>query len=79
MKHPEIQEKAHAELDRVLGGRLPTFADRDNLPYITAVFEESLRWACPVPLCESRLESFLIVELLPIDIYPSPPSLPTRR
>ncbi|ETW75666.1 cytochrome P450 monooxygenase 45 [Heterobasidion irregulare TC 32-1] len=50
MKHPEIQEKAHAELDRVLGGRLPTFADRDNLPYITAVFEESLRWACPVPL-----------------------------
>ncbi|PYH83308.1 cytochrome P450 [Aspergillus uvarum CBS 121591] len=43
--HPEIQDKAYEELERVVGrARLPTFADRENLPYIDAIVKEALRW-----------------------------------
>ncbi|KAG6836307.1 hypothetical protein H0H93_009280 [Arthromyces matolae] len=38
--YPEIQAKAHAELDRVVGrGRLPTVEDEKNLPYIHAIIK----------------------------------------
>ncbi|KAF3925702.1 hypothetical protein AA313_de0203292 [Arthrobotrys entomopaga] len=37
--------KAREELDSVVGrNRLPTPDDKPNLPYITAIFEEVLRW-----------------------------------
>ncbi|EJF63642.1 cytochrome P450 [Dichomitus squalens LYAD-421 SS1] len=43
--------KAQKEIDSIVGpGRLPTFADRLDLPYIEAVFNEILRWSTPVPL-----------------------------
>ncbi|EAU32059.1 conserved hypothetical protein [Aspergillus terreus NIH2624] len=43
--YPDVQRKAQEELDRVLGpNRLPTFEDRDNLPYIEALVKETLRW-----------------------------------
>ncbi|KAI0056482.1 cytochrome P450 [Artomyces pyxidatus] len=49
--HPEVQAKAQAELDRVLGpGRLPTFEDRASLPYLEAVIKEVLRFHPPTPL-----------------------------
>ncbi|KZP06781.1 cytochrome P450 [Athelia psychrophila] len=49
--HPEVQQLAQAELDRVLGsGRLPTFADQESLPYLSAVMTECLRWGAIVPL-----------------------------
>lgn len=36
--YPDVQRKAQAELDLVVGSeRLPTFADRDRLPYINAI------------------------------------------
>ncbi|KAF8878782.1 cytochrome P450 [Infundibulicybe gibba] len=39
--YPEIQAKAHAELDRVVGrGRLPTVEDEKNMPYIHAIIKE---------------------------------------
>ncbi|KAF5366564.1 hypothetical protein D9758_008987 [Tetrapyrgos nigripes] len=39
--HPEIQEKAHQELDNVVGrSRLPTMDDEKNLPYIRAIIKE---------------------------------------
>ncbi|KAL0957868.1 hypothetical protein HGRIS_000052 [Hohenbuehelia grisea] len=39
--YPEVQAKAHAELDRVVGrGRLPTVEDEKNLPYIHAIIKE---------------------------------------
>lgn len=42
--HPEVQRTAQEEIDRVIGtGRLPTFADRENLPYVEAVVKEALR------------------------------------
>ncbi|KAI0635121.1 cytochrome P450 [Trametes polyzona] len=51
IQHPEILERAQKELDSVVGNsRLPTFSDRPNLPYVEAVFNETLRIATPVPL-----------------------------
>lgn len=38
--HPEIQAKAHEELDRVVGrDRLPNVDDEKNLPYIHAIIK----------------------------------------
>ncbi len=49
--YPEVQKKARAELDAVVGpNRLPTWEDRDSLPYITAIAKESMRWQSVVPL-----------------------------
>jgi cytochrome P450 len=48
--HPEAQKRAQAELDVVVGDRLPTFADKDSLPYITAVMKEVLRWLPVLPM-----------------------------
>lgn len=42
--YPEVQAKAKAELDHVLGDRLPTMADKDSLPYLNAVLLKILRW-----------------------------------
>lgn len=42
--YPEVQKKARQELDRIVGkGRLPEFADKASLPYISAVVMEVLR------------------------------------
>ena len=44
LKNPEAQRTAQLEIDRVVGvDRLPTFEDRENLPYIQALCEEILR------------------------------------
>ena len=79
--HPEIQAKAQAEVDGVIGagsdsydggeaaaadarteeegwkttpapvpGRLPTFEDREHMPYVNALVKEVLRWNPSVPL-----------------------------
>ncbi|RXW24077.1 hypothetical protein EST38_g1779 [Candolleomyces aberdarensis] len=49
--HPEVQRRAQAELDRVVGvGRLPTFEDRPNLLYVNAVLRELFRWHQLAPL-----------------------------
>ena len=48
--HPHVVKKAQEELDRVVGnGRLPELSDWENLPYISALLKELLRWACPAP------------------------------
>ena len=41
---PEVQMAAQEELDRVVGDRLPTSADKDKLPYIHAIVKETHRW-----------------------------------
>ncbi len=48
-KYPEVQEKLHDELDRVLGDRPPTRADLPNLDYTRRITKESLRLYPPVP------------------------------
>jgi cytochrome P450 len=51
MQNPEVQRKAQDEIDAVVGtDRLPTFADRSSLPYVEAVYLETLRYTAPVPL-----------------------------
>jgi cytochrome P450 len=40
---PGLEAKLHEELDRVLGGRLPTFEDIPMLPYVENVVTESMR------------------------------------
>ncbi|TFK88171.1 CyP450 monooxygenase [Polyporus arcularius HHB13444] len=48
--YPEAQQKAQAELDRVVGSsRLPDFSDRDSLPYVNALIKEILRWHVGTP------------------------------
>ncbi|KAG2148111.1 cytochrome P450 [Suillus clintonianus] len=47
---PDAQKKAQAEIDAVIGpDRLPSFADRDFLPYTEALAKEVLRWHAVAP------------------------------
>lgn len=42
---PDVQQKAQEEIDRVVGtDRLPSFEDRDQLPYINGLVKETMRW-----------------------------------
>jgi len=53
LKHPEYLKCAQVELDNVLGtgpSRFPTFEDRPCLPFLDALFSETMRWGVPVPL-----------------------------
>ncbi|KAM0229934.1 hypothetical protein ACHAPO_009656 [Fusarium lateritium] len=48
---PDTQKAAQDEIDRVVGNdRLPTPADRPNLPYIEALVKEVLRWHPVAPM-----------------------------
>lgn len=50
-----VQKKAQAEIERVVGvDRLPDFSDLDDLPYLTAMIKELLRWNAPAPLGTSH-------------------------
>ncbi|KZT28782.1 cytochrome P450 [Neolentinus lepideus HHB14362 ss-1] len=45
MLYPEAQTKAQAEIDAMIGNdRLPSLADRDQLPYVDALVKEVFRW-----------------------------------
>ena len=49
--YPEVQKKAQAEIDAVVGSnRLPDFEDRPLLPYVNAIVKESMRWHLVGPL-----------------------------
>ncbi|KZT28053.1 cytochrome P450 [Neolentinus lepideus HHB14362 ss-1] len=51
MLYPEAQKKAQAEIDAVIGNdRLPSLADRDQLPYVDALAKKVFRWHPVVPL-----------------------------
>ena len=48
--YPEVQQRAQAEIERVIGmNRLPTIEDKGNLPYVFAVFLETMRWHTVTP------------------------------
>ncbi|KAF7980673.1 hypothetical protein HWV62_37101 [Athelia sp. TMB] len=50
VKYPEVQEKAQQELDTVLGpNQIPSFADKESLPYLSAIVTECLRWKVLLP------------------------------
>jgi hypothetical protein len=42
--YPECQAKAQKEIESVVGDlRLPDFEDRENLPYVECILQETLR------------------------------------
>ncbi|PBK94452.1 cytochrome P450 [Armillaria gallica] len=48
--YPDIQAKAQAEIDTVIGSdRLPRFDDRKHLPYVNALALEVIRWHTVAP------------------------------
>jgi cytochrome P450 len=53
-QNPAAEATMHAELDRVLGGRLPTAADLPRLPYTRQVMAESMRIYPPAWAVERR-------------------------
>lgn len=49
--YPEVQKKAQMEIDSVVGkGRLPTFEDREKLPYSNGIVKESYRSTTTAPV-----------------------------
>jgi cytochrome P450 len=58
---PGAEAKLHEEIDRVLGGRLPTFEDIPLLPYVEKVVTESMRLYPPAWIIGRRaLEAYPI-------------------
>jgi len=49
LRYPDVQRKAQAELDAVIGAALPGVRDRASLPYIDALLIELLRWWPALP------------------------------
>ena len=48
--YPDVQKRAQAELDAVVGpDRLPSWEDRNSLPYLNALIKEVLRWQNVAP------------------------------
>jgi cytochrome P450 len=76
--YPDIQLRAQAELDEVIGrGRLPEFSDRKDLPYVHAIVSECLRWLPVLPMGSflSSTPSFSTYICIRIPISVSPPLL----
>ena len=62
--YPEVQAKAFEEINRVIGqDRLPTLADFDGLPYIDALWNETLRWSSPFPTGEFLVHCFDVTNI----------------
>ena len=58
-KHPDIEERLHAELQLVLGGRSPEFGDLPALAFTDRVIKESMRLYPPAwSLARTAIEDF---------------------
>jgi cytochrome P450 len=69
--YPDAQAQAAQELERVVGqDRIPSIADLSQLPYISAVWKEALRWSPPAPIGQRGLTASSILltvqQVLPI-------------
>lgn len=53
--YPDVMRRAQSQIDTVVGrGRLPSFSDKESLPYIDAIVKEVLRWRPVGPLALPR-------------------------
>jgi cytochrome P450 len=64
---PEVEARLHQEVDRVLGGRLPTLADLPHLTYVEQVLTEAMRLYPPAWIIGRR-----VVADYPVDEYVVP-------
>jgi cytochrome P450 len=64
---PDVEARMHEEIDRVLGGRLPTLADIPNLPYVEKVVTEAMRLYPPAWIIGRRA-----IEDYPVEGYVVP-------
>ncbi|KAG6918155.1 hypothetical protein DXG01_016140 [Tephrocybe rancida] len=54
----EAQKKAQDEIDSIVGNkRLPDLSDRQNMPYLEAIYREVMRWRPVLPLGLSHVVS----------------------
>ena len=53
-RHPDVERRLHEEIDRVLGGRLPTADDVQRLEYVEMVLLEAMRLYPPAWGIERR-------------------------
>ncbi len=74
--HPWAEERLHAELDAVLGGRTPSPEDLPRLVYLRQIIDETMRLYPPLPvmlrvaaaddmLCGRRIPRRAIVVIMP--------------
>ena len=50
LNYPEVQSKCQREIDEVIGSRMVTLADKENIAFVEAVIHECLRLRPPGPL-----------------------------
>jgi len=76
---PDVQRQAQEEIDRVIGGsRLPTFADRGRLPYISALLDEVHRWRPVVSLGLSlKINPHMRASIVAVQGWPTGQRKPT--
>lgn len=75
--NPECLRRAHTEIDAVIGTeRLPTMADRPDLPYVNALMKEVMRWQPVNPLGTELPFSYILVLIV---FLTSSPSCPDQR
>jgi cytochrome P450 len=61
-EHPDVRRRLQAELDEVLGGRLPTFEDLSSLPYTNCVVQEAMRLYPPAWSIGRRAEEDDVID-----------------